>query len=91
VIDDRDLVGELVGLFEVLGGQQQRRPLAPKVADDGPDLVPAARVEAGGRLVEEEHPRPCEQTGGKVEPAAHPSRVGLGGAISRSRQVEALE
>ena len=57
VVDHRDPVGELVGLLQVLGGQQDRRALAPQLAHDRPDLVAAARVEAGGRLVQEEHPR----------------------------------
>ena len=34
VVDHRDPVGELVGLLEVLGGQQQRRPLAHQLAHD---------------------------------------------------------
>ena len=29
VIDDGDLVGEQIGLFQVLSCQQNRRPLAP--------------------------------------------------------------
>ena len=36
VIDDRDHVGQLVGLLEVLGRQQQRRALADERADDVP-------------------------------------------------------
>src|SRR3954468_23408998 len=34
VVDDDDLVAELVGLFEVLRREQQRRPLADELADD---------------------------------------------------------
>ena len=38
----------------------------------------AARVEPGGRLVEEQHRRARDERGGEVEPAAHAARVGLG-------------
>ncbi len=68
-----------------------RRPLAPQLAHDGPDLVAAARVQARGRLVEEQHLRARQQAGGDVEPAAHAAGVGPGRPISRLRQVEPLE
>ena len=53
VVDHRDPVGELVGLVEVLGAEQDRRALGDQRADDVPDLVARARVEPGRRLVEE--------------------------------------
>ncbi len=36
VVDDRNTVGQLVGLFEILGGQQERRPFADSLADRPP-------------------------------------------------------
>ena len=36
VVDHGDPVGQLIGFLEVLGGQQERCPLAPQLADDGP-------------------------------------------------------
>ncbi len=54
VVDHRDAVGELVGLVEVLRGQQHRRAVGDDGPDDVPHLVAAARVEAGGGLVEEQ-------------------------------------
>ena len=71
VVDHRDRVGQLVGLFEVLGRQQERRPLADEAADDLPHPESAAWVEAGGRLVEEQQAGPPDQGAGEVEPAAH--------------------
>ena len=70
-VDDRDPVGELVGLVEVLRGQQHRAALGDQVADGVPHLAAGARVEAGGRLVEEDQRRPGDQAGGQVEPAPH--------------------
>ena len=71
VVDDRDPVGELVGLVEVLGGEQHRAPVGHETPDGVPHLAAGARVEAGGRLVEEDQRWPGDQAGGQVEPAAH--------------------
>src|SRR5436190_139414 len=38
VVDDRNLIGELVGLLQVLGSEQQRGPFADKLAHCLPDL-----------------------------------------------------
>ena len=70
-VDDLDPVGELVGLVEVLRGQQHGAALADQLADGLPHLAAGARVEAGGRLVQEDQRRPGDQAGGQVEPAAH--------------------
>ena len=88
VVDHRDPVGELVGLVEVLGGEQDRRALGGERADDVPHLVAAARVEAGGRLVEEEQLGRDDDAGGDVEPAAHAAGVVLdlpAGRVGRAR------
>ena len=52
VFEDRDGVSELVRLLEVLRRQEDRVAAGDEVADDLPNGVAAARVEAGGRLVE---------------------------------------
>ena len=70
-VDDRDPVGELVGLVEVLGGEQDRAAVGDQLADRGPHLAARARVETGGRLVEEDQRRPADQADREVEPAAH--------------------
>ncbi len=51
----------------------------------------AARVEAGGRLVEEQHRRAGDERGGEVEPAAHAARVGPHEPAGGVGQVEALQ
>src|SRR5207248_1944903 len=60
-VDDHDPSGELVGLVEVLGGQQHVGPRLEEGADRIPQLDPAARIQAGGRLVEQQEPRPADQ------------------------------
>jgi hypothetical protein len=57
VVDDEHVARELVGLLEVLRGQQQRRAAGGQLADHVPHAEPAARVEPGRRLVEEQHGR----------------------------------
>ena len=85
------LVGEAVGLLEVLGRQQHRGPSANELLDHTPEVTPALRVEAGGGLVEEQHRRPVHEGGREVEPAAHAARVGAGGPVGGVGEVELLE
>src|ERR1700680_1657127 len=48
-------------------------------------------IEAGRRLVEEEHRRLSNQAGGKIEASLHPARVRLRRAVSGVRDLEPLE
>ena len=90
-VDDRDPVGQLIGFLQVLGGQQQRGPLALQLPHDGPDLVAAARIQARGRLVEEQHLRARQQARRDVEPAPHPAGVSPRRPVRRRRQFEPLQ
>ena len=65
----------LVGLLEVLRGEQHRRAQGDHVAYGVPDVGPPARVEPGRRLVEEQHRRSGDEAGGDVEPAPHAAGV----------------
>ena len=76
VVQQRDPVGELVGLLQVLGGEEDRDAAGHQVADDLPHGAPAARVQPGGRLVQEDQPR-------VARPASWPGRGGA--ACRRSR------
>jgi hypothetical protein len=49
------------------------------------------RVEAGRRLVEEQHRRRGDQAGGDVQPPAHPAGVGADQPPGRVEQLEALQ
>jgi hypothetical protein len=55
VVDHDDVVGQPLGLVEVLGGEQRGGAVGDELVDDVPHLEAAARVEPGGRLVEEQH------------------------------------
>ena len=91
VVDDGDAVGELVGLVEVLRAEQDRRARRRERADDVPHLVARARVEPGGRLVEEHQLRRDDDAGRDVEPAPHAARVVLDQPAGGVVEVERLE
>ena len=91
VIDHGDLLRELICLLEVLSGQQERRPLADELAHDRPNLDAAARIEAGRRLVQEQHARAGQQTRRQVETPPHTTGVRAGGAVGGVSQIEALQ
>jgi hypothetical protein len=57
LVEHRDPVGQLVGLVEVLGGEQDGDPGRNEPTNDLPHGATATRVQAGGGLVEEDHPR----------------------------------
>ena len=77
-VDDREPRGEPVGLLQVVRREQDRHQL---LARQALDLVPHLRarlgVEAGRRLVEEQHLRAVQQADRDVEPALHAARVRL--------------
>ena len=52
--DDTDPVGEVLGLVEVVGGEQDRGALGGERADQAPEVAAGLRVEACRGLVEEE-------------------------------------
>ena len=102
VVDDDDLVREQVGLLEVLRREQQRGAAGDELLDDVPHVGAPARVEARGRLVEEEHRRVGHEGTRQVEASTHAAGVGacrpVGGVLeaelrqqprARSRQLAA--
>ena len=91
LVEDRDPVGELLRLVEVLRGEQDRGAAAGEVADGLPHLEATLRVEAGRRLVEEDHRRAPDQAHREVEPAAHAARVARHPLIPRAGEREAVE
>jgi hypothetical protein len=91
VIDHDDLVGQSIGLVEVLRGEQDRRAFGHERADHPPQLEPAPRVQAGRRLVQVQEPRTPDQARGEVEPPPHPARVRLDVFRRSVRQIEGLE
>ena len=52
-------------------------PCRDALLDHLPEAEPAARVQPGGRLVQEQHGRAEDERGGQVQPPAHAARVRL--------------
>ncbi len=91
VVKDRDLVREVVGLVEVLGGEKHGAAVPDHPADHLPDPEPAGRVETGGRLVEEEDGRRHHHAGREVEAPAHAAGVPLGLTVGGVAQFQPLQ
>ena len=92
-VEQRDPAREPVGLLEVLRREQDRDAARDELADDVPHHPPAAGVEAGRRLVEEDDPRVADEGHRQVQPAAHAAGVGhrgLGGVVDEVEPLEQL-
>lgn len=88
LVDDVDAVGELVGLVQILRGQEHRGPGTDQGADQVPHLQAAARIDAGGRLVQKQHLGPSHQRRGQVEAPLHAARIGSDQALDRVADVD---
>ena len=66
---DREVVGQGLGLLEVVRGEQHRGALVAQSADQPPHLAPALRVETGGGFVEHHHVGAAHQRAGEVDAA----------------------
>src|SRR5262249_57445704 len=65
--------GQGRGLRQVVGGEQDGGAAVRKAGDEVPELAPCLRVEAGGRLVEEEQLRVPDDAQRDIHPAALPA------------------
>ncbi len=89
MVDDADAVGELVGLLEVLRGEEDgHAEVLVEALHLLPDAGPADGVEPGGRLVEEQHVGVVHERGREVEAPAHAPRVGRDAAVERVTEVD---
>lgn len=69
LVDDGDAVAKAFGLIHVVSGKDGRAAPALEISDDVPELAAGLRIEAGGRLVEEEEFRITDQSERDREPA----------------------
>jgi hypothetical protein len=91
LVEHGDPVGELVGLLEVLGGEEDRHSGVGQLTDDPPQFAPTAGVEARGRLVEEDHLGASDQRHGEVELAAHAAAERRRRSVGRLVEAEPCE
>src|SRR5271166_6048795 len=69
-VDDGEPVAQLVGLVQVMSGEEHCGAAVPQLPDLVPQVGPVLRVKTGGRLVEEEHLRVMQDPQGDLESAA---------------------
>lgn len=91
MVDDDYVAGQVIGFFEVLGGQEHAGALGNQVPDGGPQLDPAVRVETGGGLVEQKQPWLPDEAGAEIQAAAHPARVGAHEPVPGVRESQPFE
>src|SRR6266851_2571192 len=75
LVEDRDPVGKLFGLVQVLSGEQHGRAALGELLDGLPHLDARLRVQPGRRLVEEDDRRIPDETHRDVQTAAHATGV----------------
>ena len=91
MVDDDDAAGEVVGLVQVLGGEQHVGATLDEPSDRVPQLDPAARVQPGCRLVEQQEPRRAHQARAEVQLPPHATGVGAHEPPARLAEPEPLE
>ena len=75
LVDDPHDVGQLLDLGQDVARDEDRPARIGQVAQLRPQAVDPGRVEAVGRLVEDEQLRVVQEGRGDAEPLAHPQRV----------------
>ncbi len=88
VVDDRQSVAERVRLLQVVRGEEDGDAALAQAAHLVPDPGTALRVEAGGRLVQEQQRRLVDQAHADVQPTLLAARVGLRLTVGRLVQLE---
>ena len=91
VVEDDHLVGEPVGLLEVLGGEHHRGAGGGELGDDRPQCLAGGGVEPGGGLVEEQDRRRGDQAGGEIDSAPCPARQLADPAVGDVVQLEPVD
>ena len=91
VREDDDVVDRLRDLGEQMARHEDRPALRGLVAEQLAEPADALRVEAVGRLVEDQHLRVAEQRGGDRQPLAHAHRVALHAPVRRVLQLHEVE
>ena len=71
LVHHHEVVAQLLRLVHVVGGDDERRPAALQLVEPLPEEVPRLRVEAGGRLVEDDELRLVDERAGDREAPLH--------------------
>jgi hypothetical protein len=69
-VQDRDAVAQALGLLQAMRGEEDRHAAPAEAVDQLMDVASGDRIQAGGRLVEEQHIRVAEQRPRQGDPLA---------------------
>ena len=84
---------EALGLVHVGGGDQHAHagPFGADAIDEGPELLAGERIDAGGRLVEDEQVRVVDQGAAEAHLLLHAAGELAGGAVGERPQARGVE
>ena len=91
LVHDHEAVAQLLGLVHVVGRQDQRHALLLEPVQAVPEQVPRLRVEARGRLVEQQQVRLVDEAPGDRQAPLHPARERLHLVARALRQLHEVE
>src|SRR5699024_1478884 len=87
-VDDDDLVGEVLGLCEVVGGQDHGDPTVGQLTDERVDDLSGLRVESGAGFVEEDQTRTTDEGRGECDSLLLPAGETAHGAAGEVVQAQ---
>ena len=90
-VENQDLVDGLGNLGQHVAGEQDGAPLAGEPAQQVAQPADAGRVQAVGRLVEDEDGRVAEQRTGERQALTHAERERARPAVGRLAQADDVE
>ena len=91
VVHDDEPVAQLLGLVHVVRREDERHALPLQAVEPLPDDVPRLRVEAGRRLVEQQHLRLVDERARDREAALHAARQRLDLVVRALGELDELE
>ena len=91
VLDDADLVADVGQLGQDVAGDQDRLAHVAQLLEQAAHLDAGPRVEAAGRLVEQQHLRLVQQHAGQAEPLRHAARQARDQGVALVAEVDQLE
>src|ERR1700682_1320730 len=91
LVHDDQAITELLRLFHIVRGQDDRHALLLEAVEAVPNQVPRLRVEPGGGLIEEQQIGLVDEGAGDREPPLHPTGKKLDVTTGTVRQLDEIE
>ena len=91
VVDDRDARAQLLELGQDVAADDDRLAQRAQLAEELAQLDPGARIEPGGRLVEQQHLGVVDERVGEAQPLLHAAREALDVGVALVAEVDEVE